>query len=109
MSSLLQFQGVTGKRGVRLELRRVLPLDRWPDSPILGLETELVVCSRCGRAHSRIYHVWRKPVGMLGCWVVFRLNGEKIAPDLSLPIPVFRLPRDARPVSDKENAELWHR
>lgn len=56
---------------------------------------------------SKLYRIWRKPCGMFGCWVVFRYNGEEHVPDLSVPIGVYKLPRDAEPLTDDEAAAYW--
>jgi hypothetical protein len=44
---------------------------------------------------------------MCGCWVVFRYNGEEHVPDLSVPISVDTLPRDARPMSIEDTIKTW--
>jgi hypothetical protein len=46
---------------------------------------------------------------MFGHWVTFQYNGELQVPDLSCPQPIFKLPKGAKPLTDEENAELWHR
>jgi hypothetical protein len=56
---------------------------------------------------AKLYRIWRKPVGMWGCWVVFRWNGEEHVPDLSVPIGVDKLPRDAEALTDDEAAKYW--
>lgn len=56
---------------------------------------------------AKLYRIWRKPAGMFGCWVVFRYNGEEHVPDLSIPIGVDKLPRDAEPLTDEEAASYW--
>jgi hypothetical protein len=55
----------------------------------------------------RLYRIYRRPVGMFGCWVVFRYNGREQVPDLSVPIRVLQLPRDATPLTDEEAAAYW--
>lgn len=55
----------------------------------------------------RLYRCWRKPVGMFGCWVVFRYNGKEHVPDLSIPIGTEQMPRDAKPLTDDEAAGYW--
>lgn len=54
-----------------------------------------------------LYRIFRKPVGMFGCWVTFRYNGDVHAPDLSVPIRVEKLPRDAVRLTDEEAARYW--
>lgn len=110
MSSLLQFGGQVSWRGVHLQCYQTKPRPepRWADIPACGDAVELVPCAKCGESHARLHIFVRKPVGMLGCWVQFRYCGAIHAPDLSVPIALFTLPRDARPVTDEENARLWH-
>jgi hypothetical protein len=103
VSSLLQFSGDVGRRGVRLEF--VL---RPEGTPWNGVGPDSVFCEECGRDHDRIFVAWRKPRGTFGPWVIFRYNGADNVPDLSTPIDTVRLPRDARPLSDAETIERWH-
>lgn len=111
MSSLMQFTGQTGRRGVRLEFYQTTPSKEAyaSDSPICGEPVELVPCAVCGKSHPRLWLAWRKPAGMLGCWVVFRYNGKENVPDLSCPIAEFKIPKDAIPATDEDNGEMWHR
>lgn len=109
MSSLLQFQGEISPKGVRLELYQTQENPRYPGSAICGEPTETRLCAACNRLHPLIYRIYRKPKGMLGCWVIFRWNNEDQVPDLSHPVAVFKLPKDAKAVYDEENAVLWHR
>jgi hypothetical protein len=94
MSSLLQFGGKTGKRGVQLQFTRT--------------GEPAITCTVCGGQHQRIYTAWRKPAGMFGCWVVFRYNGEEHVPDLSIPIDVQTLPRDVQATTDADSSRIWH-
>jgi hypothetical protein len=55
----------------------------------------------------RLYRIFRRPIGMWGCWVVFRWSNEEHAPDLSVPISVYDLPKDAKPLTDEEAAAYW--
>lgn len=135
MSSLLQFSGNTGKHGVELQFYQTVQtfsieqVRAWAwdtdsdtysfdvydvvqksiDVECLGNDAELVPCAICGGKHNRLWVAWRKPRGMFGPWVVFEYNGEKHVPDLSIPIATFKLPHDAKPLSDAQNAEYWHR
>ena len=109
MSSLLQFDGQTGRRGVRLELTYQTIGEYVPGEGYTWTMREPVPCSKCGKPHEQIHIAWRRPVDMLGCWIRFRLNGHLIAPDLSIPINVDKMPRDARPLSAEENSAAWHR
>lgn len=124
MSSLLQFDGETGRKGVRLQftypskfihcpedLRAVTPHDQ----RVIMVECDPVPCPACATKynrpahyHARIYRAWRMPCGMFGPWVVFRYNGTTHVPDLSIPITVDVMPRDAVPCSDTETIALWH-
>ena len=108
MSSLMQFGGETGRQGVRLEFVYPMKILHAPGHAFFVC-CDPVPCTTCGKVHGRIYRAWRKPVGMFGPWVQFRYNGDVHAPDLSIPIEVERMPRDAEPVSDDDNARLWHR
>lgn len=94
MSSLLQFHGSITRRGVGLEFYHV--------------DHEEVACPLCGRSHPQLFIAYRKPRGTWGHWVVFMYNGEEHVPDLSVPIEVDKLPRDAKPVNFYENARSWH-
>ena len=104
MSSLSQFSGQTGRRGVRLEFILVDSTRDWRMSDV----EPRVPCNICQKDHAQIRVAWRKPRGMSGCWVVFRYNGADHAPDLSVPINVEQLPRDAEPLSPEENSRSWH-
>lgn len=111
MSSLLQFGGqIDRKRGVGLLFCR----ERKVDVPCgdftyqRTVDAETYTCAQCGKSHGVLYRAWRKPCGMLGCWVQFRYNGEIHVPDLSVPIGVQKLPRDAVRLSDAEASEYWH-
>ena len=119
MSSLLQFEGTIDKRGVGLQFikstkTRIVPfgfdrgtLETW--SSVDKIDDEKYLCPVCGKLHPRIYVAFRKPVGMFGCWVQFRYNGEVHAPDLSIPITVDKYPRDAVPLTDMESSYQWHK
>ena len=129
MSSLLQFSGKTGSRGVELQFYQTKPHgfymphftgtwdengpiydgeDYHPYSEGTGPAVEEVHCPKCNKTHPRLYTAWRKPVGMWGCWVVFRYNGEEHVPDLSIPIGLYKLPRDSKPLTDSQNSDYWH-
>lgn len=124
MSSLLQFNGAIGKKGVQLQAYRVervwtkgsydcpryfypwsvphtITIRTWSYS---DREVELEHCPQCDREHPKLYGFWRRPRGMFGCWVVFRYLGEEHVPDLSIPIQLEKLPRDAKPLP----LTLWH-
>jgi hypothetical protein len=55
----------------------------------------------------KLYRIFRRPVGMMGCWVVFRWDNAEHVPDLSVPVTVEKLPRDAKPLTDEEAAQYW--
>ena len=61
-----------------------------------------------GRPLPIIHLATRKPCGMCGCWVVFRYNGGEHVPDLSVPISVERLPRDAKRLTPEESLRIWN-
>jgi len=111
MSSLMQFTGRIRPGRVGLEFyltKKTYPLPSLPgyyqDEPV-----ELVECVQCGKKHQQLYRIWRKPAGMCGCWVVFRINGQERVPDLSCPFGLEDKPLDAEKLSAEENAAAWHR
>lgn len=129
MSSLMQFGGKTGNKGVELQFYHVKehgfktphftgeynengPIyegedyHAFPESS--GNPTDEIFCPVCQKMHPRLWVAWRKPVGMMGVWVVFRYNGEEHVPDMSIPIATYRIPRDAKMLDEKENGEYWH-
>jgi len=108
MSSLLQFNGETSKRGVGLQFYHTHGIET-DLPPIHGNPSEPVMCAICGKTHPRIHVAWRKPVGMFGPWVVFRYHGKENVPDLSCPIAVHVLPKGARAMTDDESNETWHK
>lgn len=72
------------------------------------IDVDVFICSHCHKEHARIHVAYRRPVGMLGQYVLFRYNGEEHAPDLSVPIGVTVLPRDAQPMSAADCERYWH-
>ena len=116
MSSLLQFGGKCDKRGVRLEFYRTTPNTDdianlgpiYSDSPTSGHDTDCIYMPG-GKKLNRIWTAYRKPRGMFGCWVVFRINGTEQVPDLSCPIATFDLPRDVKPLPIAECIAAWNR
>ena len=62
----------------------------------------------CGKTHARIGIAYRRPRGMLGCWVQFQYNGQMHAPDLSVPISVEKYPLGTVMMSDEESSKYWH-
>jgi hypothetical protein len=99
----MQFNGSISRKGV--ELQAYLVEVESPLHPCNFKPIELVPCGVCGGQHPKLYGFWRKPAGMLGCWVIFRVNGEEHLPDLSVFMELSRLPRDARPIGQ----EWWHK
>lgn len=57
--------------------------------------------------HGGLYRVWRKPCGMLGNWVLWKLNGKNRPLDLSLPTDVAHLPNDAEKLTAAEAEAYW--
>ena len=117
----MQFKGTVTRNRVHLQFTRIVKVPHAignPDLPVghpsRGFWSErteypeTVPCATCGKSHAQIHIAPRVPVGMFGCWVVFRYNGEEHVPDLSVPIGVEKLPRDAKPVDAAENARIWH-
>lgn len=116
MSSLLQFGGKIGRRGVLLEFYlathyKWINADGKECTGSLTEATEEIECSQhCNWGkHPQLYVAWRRPVATWGHWVVFRYLGEEQVPDLSIPIAVESVPRGARKLTAQENAEHWHR
>jgi hypothetical protein len=108
MSSLMQFNGKIDKKGVHLEFYLVEKKETTYGWKTVK-EMEPVICSVCGKEHPRLYTVARKPKGMCGCWVVFRIDGDDVVPDLSVPMRLEKMPYGAKRLTDQESSELWHR
>ena len=121
-TSLLQFNGQINQQGVRLLFYPVTKEECWdeyhgpnsrtpnPEATTFCKPAEYVtLIDKEGKERKlpRLYRAWRKPAGSWGCWVVFRYNGKEHVPDLSVPISILKLPRDAKPLSDKECADYW--
>jgi len=126
MSSLLQHTGrIERSKGVELLVylvhpERVYGNDTQPAYGLAGerchlltkkVDSEPVQLEWNGKTHivPKLYRIWRKPAGMFGCWVVFRINGTEQVPDLSCPIDLPKLPRDAVALTDAEAIEAWQR
>ena len=111
MSSLLQYKGDITEQGVALPFYLVVNITKHLSETVKydsKEDSDIFPCSKCKRSHARIYMARRKPVDMLGNWVRFRYNGELHAPDLSIPIPVYKIPRDAKALTLEKCAEFWH-
>ena len=108
MTSLLQHHGGMSPDRTKVELlfEVTTPNPKYPDSQICGNRSDPFVGSD-GKTYYRLWRIYRKPAGMWGPWVVFRWLGEKHAPDLSVPISTFRLPRDAKRLTDEECEAYW--
>jgi len=115
MSSLLQFRGKVDKGGVHIEVYKTIPGRKEIEFPTDGTCVfganweEPFTCSNCGRTHPILYTFPRKPVGMWGCWVVFRYNREEHVPDLSCPFGVDKLPKGSKKMTQQESEEAWHK
>lgn len=110
-TALLQHRGQVTRKGVGLEVyltHKVYPMPSLPGY-YENVELESVACVQCGKGHPQLYRFFRKPAGTFGCWVVFRYNGEEHVPDLSCPMNIEKLPRDAQKLTPDENAAVWHR
>ena len=106
MSSLLQHPGRVTSKGVGLIMTLVKSAEPGTDGYAEPVHERW--CDVCSKHHEQLYEVFRKPVGMLGQWVLFHYNGERHAPDLSVPIMVTKLPRGAREFSSYEAENYWH-
>ena len=63
MSSLLQFKGKIGKKGVQLQFVIEDPKFQWPRPEHYP---DRFLCSECGETHPYIWVAWRYPAGMFG-------------------------------------------
>ena len=116
MSSLLQHHGGRSPDGRKVELlcyqvRKGPDWDTYngpgayeprPDSTTFCDPVELD-----SSGNPRLWRFYRRPLGMFGCWVVFRYNGEEHVPDLSVPLSLLRLPRDVQQLTDAESVAHW--
>lgn len=115
MSSLLQHHRGVGRDGkVQLLAYLVKKGPKWekyngptayrpsPDSTTFTEPVEV----DAGK-HPRLWEFYRKPKGMWGNWVVFRWSNEEHVPDLSVPIMLFEMPRDAKRLSEEESIAHW--
>lgn len=131
MSSLMQFSGQITKEGVHLPFYQTQQgvesyrtphfTGTWDDNgPVykgedIHYHTEAtapavdeVPCYICNKTHPRIWIAIRKPCGMMGVWVQFRYNGDIHVPDLSVPISIWKMPKDAVKMTDQESSLYWH-
>jgi len=111
----MQFSGKVSSQGVHLVAQKMpagYPHNRNGDVLHSGhMESPEIefTCPTCGRKHGLLHTFIRKPRGMCGCWVVFQYNGEEHVPDLSVPLSLDRLPKDAVAMTEAESAEYWHK
>lgn len=104
-TSLLQSPGRIQDGKVEIFLQRVDP--HYHDE-------EPIKCPKCGSLHGQLYRIWRKPADTIGCWVCFRIAGEMIPADLSVPLSVgpthapVNMPRDAEKLTEEEAVRYWH-
>jgi hypothetical protein len=109
MSSLLQFNGRVDTRGVHLKFVQIEKQNVQVSEKVSyqrDVDTDGFYAN--GKWYARVWTCPRKPRGMFGPWVVFMYNGEEQVPDLSVPISVTKLPRDAHPLSIEECLKYWH-
>ena len=120
MSSLLQHHGGRSIDGRKVELLfypvvKTADWDKYngpesyrpsPDSTTFCDPSEMFV-GPDGKRHIRLYRAYRRPLGLWGCWVQFRYNGKVHVPDLSVPISILKLPKDAKPLTDAECMAYW--
>ena len=116
MSSLMQHDGEITRNGVWIKCVRVHYGVMPGETCHRAHDAELYVktCSVCGKHHPVTYKFARKPAGMFGCWVVFRINGYEQFPDLSIPMSfdgtckAQQIPRDAVMLTEEEAEVYWH-
>jgi hypothetical protein len=108
--SLLQHHGGRSADGRKVELILVLvdpnPNPVLADSATCGIPTRNEPHSD-GKVRPVLHRIYRRPAGSFGVWVGFRYNGETHYPDLSVPISLFDLPRDAERVPLAEAFRYW--
>jgi len=104
MTSIYQSNQPITRRGVGILCYLHNPDIRFPKDDAL----EVVHCLVCGKDHPQLYRFFRKPVGLWGHWVVFRINGSEEVPDLSIPLRVIKLPIGSSKLSRDENDKEWH-
>jgi hypothetical protein len=116
MSSLLQHHGGRSADGRRVELmcyqvKKGADWERYngPDAyqPNQDSTTFTDPVEVDGNGNPVLWRFFRKPKGMFGQFVVFRYNGEDHVPDLSVPIQLFKLPRDAERVPEEVSNNYW--
>jgi len=116
MSSLLQHHGERSTDGRKVELLayHVAKGKDWnkyngPDAynPSIDGTTFCDDTELDSSGNPRLWRFYRRPKGMCGCWVVFRVNGKDSVPDLSCPEPMLQLPRDAQKLTDAESVAHW--
>jgi len=76
--------------------------------PDQARDCERETCPSCGRQHDALWTIHRVPVAPFGHFTVYRVNGSEHVPDMSTPMALERLPRDARRISAEDAARLWH-
>jgi hypothetical protein len=124
MSSLMQHHGGRSADGRKVELFMYLVTkgkdwDKYngpnayrpsPEGTAFCDDAEPVILTKpdgSTKTVPRLYRIYRRPRGMCGCWVIFRYNGADQVPDLSIPIAIHKLPRDATPLTDTEASAYW--
>lgn len=115
MLNLLQSSfKIDRKKGIQLEAIKEVKsyICRHYDNEVFVYENriypEQFVCHKCGKFHEVLYKFWRKPADTFGAWLVFRVNGIEIVPDLSVPLSLEKMPRDAVKMTEEENSIAWH-
>lgn len=116
MTSLLQHRGGVSADGRKVELlaylvKRGKDWERYngPNSynPNPDSTTFTDICEKTVSGNPVLYRFFRRPKGMFGPWVIFEYNGKEHIPDLSVPLALFKLPRDATRMTDKEIETYW--
>jgi hypothetical protein len=76
--------------------------------PMQARDCERETCAQCGAQHDALWAIARVPVAPFGHFTVYRVNGSEHVPDMSVPMAVDRIPRDARRLTPAEAAARWH-
>ena len=117
MSSLMQHHGGRSPDGLRVELvanlvEKDADCDTYHGPAAYQPNPEATSFTHAvetipGTTLPRLWKFYRRPAGMFGCWVVFRYNGKEHVPDLSVPLQLFKMPRDAERMSDEDAIKHW--
>lgn len=106
VTSIYQSNQPVTNKGIGILCYLYDPDKHFPDDDAI----EPYQCEVCHKTHPQLYRFFRKPAGIMGHWVGFRINGSLEFPDLSIPMyfKIGTLPRDAVKFSNTESSKEWH-